>query len=107
MHSSREIRVKAGKLSRFIQAPVDLLKLDVEGSEFDVMIDLKNAGKISHISRMVIEYHHKIDGKRSCMSRFLSLLEEEGFEYQIDARCDRISTKSGFQDVLIGAYRPA
>ena len=71
-----------------IEAPVDLLKLDVEGSEFDVMLDLKNTGKISQISRMIIEYHHKIDDKPSCMSRFLSLLEEEGFEYHIDARCD-------------------
>jgi FkbM family methyltransferase len=103
----REIRVKAGRLSDYIDGPVDLLKLDVEGAEFEVMSDLKSSGKISQIRRMVIEYHHKIAGKASCMAKFLTLLEEEGFEYQISGHCDPITTEDLFQDILIGAYRPA
>jgi hypothetical protein len=54
---------------------------------------------------MVIEYHHKIDNQRSSMSKFLGLLEDQGFEYQIAANCLPITTQNMFQDILIGAYR--
>jgi FkbM family methyltransferase len=102
----REIIVKAGKLSSYINGPIDFLKLDVEGAEWDVMTDLKSSGKLSLIRSMVIEYHHKIGGQASCLARFLGLLEEEGFEYQIAAAgCDPITRKGVYQDVLIGAYR--
>jgi hypothetical protein len=71
------------------------------------MTDLKSSGKIALIRRMIIEYHHKIGSQASCLGRFLSLLEEEGFEYQIAAAgCDRIARKGVYQDILIGAYRP-
>jgi FkbM family methyltransferase len=105
--NNREIMVNAGKLSHYIDGPVDLLKLDVEGAEFDVMTDLKHSGKISQIRRMVIEYHHKIGAQASCLARFLALLEEEGFEYQISGGCDPITSQNVFQDILIGAYRPS
>ena len=106
LSNHREIVVKTGKLSRYIDGPVDLLKLDVEGAEFDVMTDLKSSGKLSQIRRMVIEYHHKIGGQPSCMAKFLALLEEEGFEYQISCQCDPITRENQFQDIHIGAYRP-
>ncbi len=100
------IVVKAGKLSSFIDGPIDLLKLDVEGSEGEVIADLRSSGKIGLIRRMVIEYHHKIDGNASCLAGFLSLLEEAGFEYQIAARgCDPITRQGVYQDIHIGAYR--
>jgi len=104
--NSREIIVKAGKLSNFIDGPIDLLKLDVEGAEWDVMSDLRASGKMPLIRRMVIEYHHKIGGQASCFAAFLRMLEEEGFEYQLAAAgCDPISRQDVYQDILIGAYR--
>ncbi|MGB6721805.1 MAG: FkbM family methyltransferase [Terracidiphilus sp.] len=104
----REIMVKAGKLSRYIQGPIDLLKLDVEGAEWDVMGDLKESGKLALVQRMAIEYHHKIGGQASRLAGFLALLEQEGFEYQIAATgADPISRQGVFQDLLIGAYRPS
>ena len=54
---------------------------------------------------MIIEYHHKIGGHASCLSKFLGLLEQAGFEYQISAHCEQIMAEDVFQDVLIGAYR--
>ena len=106
LSNSREIKVKAGKLSHFVDGPVDLLKLDVEGAEFDVLTDLKCSGKLLQIQRMIIEYHHKIDNSASCLSDLLALLEDGGFEYQISGSCDPITRQNVFQDILIGAYRP-
>lgn len=105
--NNRRITVKCGRLSKYIEGPVDLLKLDVEGAEFEVLTDLKSSGKISQIERMVIEYHHKVGSQASCLAKFLALLEEEGFDYQISGRCDPIAQRNVFQDILIGAYRPS
>ncbi len=101
----QEITVNAGRLSDYVNGPVDLLKLDVEGSEFCVIRDLVASGKISHITRMVIEYHHRIGNEPSRLASFLQLLENAGFEYYINARLNRTSNASNFQDILIGAYR--
>ena len=49
--NGREINVNAGRLSDFIDGPVDLLKLDVEGSEFSVMGELVSSGKITQIRK--------------------------------------------------------
>jgi FkbM family methyltransferase len=99
------IKVQARKLSDFIQGPVDFLKLDVEGAEHRVLRELKESGKIGAIRQMVIEYHHKIGGEKSCLSGFLEMLEQAGFEYQIRATVNPLSSKGIFQDVLIGTYR--
>lgn len=101
----QEITVNAGRLSDYIDGSVDLLKLDVEGSEFCVMRDLVASGKVSHIERMVIEYHHRIGNEPSRLASFLQLLENAGFEYYLNARFSRKSDTSYFQDILIGAYR--
>ena len=101
----REILVKTGRLSDYVNGPVDLLKLDVEGAEFEVLGDLKSSGKIAHIRRMVIEYHHRIDGQTSCLAGFLALLEAEGFDYQISGDCHPITQQNVSQNFLIGAYR--
>jgi hypothetical protein len=104
--SSREIKVKGTRLSQFVKESVSLLKLDVEGAEWDVLSDLVTTGKIGLIERMIIEYHHKIDGADSRLAEFLSILERSGFEYQLSASgCEPISREGVAQDVLIGAYR--
>ena len=104
----REITVKAGKLSQYVNGPVDLLKLDVEGAELEVLTDLISSNKISLIHTMVIEYHHKIRDQASCLATFLGLLEKQGFEYQIGtAGCNPITRQGVFQDIAIGAYRRA
>lgn len=104
--AAREIKVQSGRLSDFIDGPIDFLKLDIEGAEFAVMHDLVESGKIAQISRMVIEYHHKMGAQPSHMASFLSILEAAGFEYQIHARCEPITSEDLFQDIMIGAYRP-
>jgi FkbM family methyltransferase len=106
LSNSREIMVQAGKLSDYIDCQIDLLKLDVEGSEFGVLTDLVRSGKISHIHRMAIEYHHKIGGQASCFARFLQLLEDTGFEYQLSVEHHDSCKEGFFQDVLVRAYRP-
>lgn len=104
--NGREISVKAGRLSDFIDGPVDLLKLDVEGSEHAVISELVSSGKIARVRRMVVEYHHRIGNERPRLSGFLALLETAGFDYDIESRIDRTAKEGGFHDMLIIAHRP-
>lgn len=101
----KSIQVPARRLSNFIDGPVDFLKLDVEGAEHRVLGDLVQTGKISAIRQMVVEYHHRIGERKSCLAEFLHRLEKAGFEYQIHAAVYPISSRDVFQDMLIGAYR--
>jgi hypothetical protein len=51
------------RLSEFIYNDVDLLKIDVEGSEIQIMEDLLETGTIQFVKQMVIEFHpSKITG---------------------------------------------
>jgi FkbM family methyltransferase len=98
--------VPARRLSEFITEPIDFLKLDVEGAEHRVLQDLVVSGKISLVSQMVIEYHHRLGGSKSCLAGFLKTLEESGFEYQVNASIYPVIRRGVFQDILIGCYRP-
>lgn len=50
-------RVPAVRLADRITGPVDLLKLDVEGAEYDVIRDLCRTGKVRYIDRLICELH--------------------------------------------------
>jgi FkbM family methyltransferase len=102
---TREVSVPAGRLSTYIEGPVDLLKLDVEGSELAVIRDLVASGKIQQIERIFIEYHHKIGNEPSRLSGFLALLEESGYEYHLEGKIDPTAEGTGFQDIVIHAYQ--
>jgi len=77
----------------------------VEGAENRILSDLVSRGSIHSIRQMVIEYHHHLSDRRSCLADFLRQLEETGFEYQFHASLWPGTSQGVFQDMLIGAYR--
>lgn len=99
------IKVAARRLSDFIHGTVDFLKLDVEGAEHRVLRDLTQTGKIRAIRQMVVEYHHRVGQRKSCLAEFLLMLEQAGFEYQIRTSVYPVTSRDVCQDVLIGAYQ--
>ena len=50
------------RLSSFIDRPVDLLKIDVEGYEVEILRDLLSSGKIGLVREIVMEYHPELAG---------------------------------------------
>ena len=99
-------KVQALRLSSFVTGPVDLLKMDIEGTELAVLEELAQTGKLPEIKEIVLEYHHHLDERENRMARLLGLLEENGFGYQIHAPTARPFQRRTFQDMLIYAYRP-
>lgn len=99
-----EIHVPCRRLSSFISKRVHLLKLDIEGSEYQVIEDLVHTGKIRLIDQMIIEYHHNIPGDNRFLGQFLLLLENAGWRYQLRASLTPLSQRDQFQDILLYAY---
>ncbi len=96
--------VEATRLSRYINSTVNFLKMDIEGSELSVLKELKESGKLQYIKQMVIEYHHHIIEHEDLGSTILTLLEDAGFGYQIEADFFYPRKQVHFQDILIFAY---
>ncbi len=77
-----EITVPCQKLSQFIQSPVDLLKLDVEGSEGKVIRDLKE--NLRYVKNLVMEYHYNFTYPENPLSLIIAALEESQHLYRIE-----------------------
>lgn len=75
------LSVPLRRLSDFIDAPVDLLKMDIEGAEGDVLHDLEETKKISLVRMMILEYHLYEGRAEYPMGQFLSILDRNGFRY--------------------------
>jgi len=100
-----QITVPSRRLSEYIDGPVDLLKVDVEGAEHQVICDLMHSGKVEQVRRMLIEYHHNIFAEAGRLGTFLSMLEDCGLRYQISSLFSPVAQHDQFQDVLLYAYR--
>src|SRR3989338_3208429 len=103
------ITVDSITLSSFIQDKkiqrIDFLKIDIEGAEEEAIQDLSNKDQLKKLNKMVIEYHHKISGYKSNLSRFVRYFEKNGFEYQINAKCVPVNSENKFQDILLYLYK--
>ena len=78
------IAVEAVRLSQFINEPVDILKMDIEGAETLVLRDLDASGKIENIKNIIMEFHYNaVD--LNALGEVLSMLERRNFRYHIEA----------------------
>ena len=103
--SKSTIEVECTTLSQYINKTVDFLKLDIEGAETLVMRDLNSSDKLKFIKNMVIEYHHHIVKDEDNLSETLSILEQNGFGYQITTNLETLHSQSVMQDIMIHAYK--
>jgi len=77
----KKVTIQTEKLSSFIIEKIDLLKLDIEGSELLVLKDLAATKKIALIEKMIIEYHSDAENQENQLSVLLAILESEDFFY--------------------------
>lgn len=76
-----EIEVSVVRLSSYIDGPVDYLKLDIEGSETEVMEEI--AEKIGLVKYITIEFHDGALSENNSRAKILTLLEKNGFDVNI------------------------
>ncbi len=76
------IEVPAVRLAEVLPETVDLLKLDIEGAEFEVIPDLIRSGASNRIQRIVAELHPS-SRYPAQTAQLLSLLGDAGFQVAI------------------------
>lgn len=109
MHATANTGTQASKvattrLSPFISRPVDFVKMDIEGAESRVIEDLVKEGKLKLIREMIMEYHHHME-PTDRLGKMLSILEENGFGYQVHSVVKMPFRKKEYQDIMIYAYQ--
>jgi FkbM family methyltransferase len=97
------INVTSIPISDLIHEPIDLLKMDIEGSEGNAFSELESSGKIRLIREMLIEYHHHLPEQKCDFTSFVGRLTRCGFDYEISAEMPRRA--GGSQDIMIRATR--
>ncbi len=75
------IEAKQIQLSSFIHRPIDLLKIDIEGSELDVLQEIRNC--LFHVKRIFVECHCFRD-ERDFLPEVIAILRDEGFRMHYD-----------------------
>ena len=65
---------------------IDMLKIDIEGAEYDVLLDCRNS--LRNIENIFIEYH-SFENSNQRLSEILEILETNNFRYFIKPVNDR------------------
>ncbi|HTB31174.1 MAG TPA: FkbM family methyltransferase [Bacteroidia bacterium] len=99
-----EIKVPSVKLSGFIKESgiVNLVKMDVEGSETAIIDELIESGTLGKVDEYIIEYHHNLNNNSQKLPGFLTKFETQGFKYSLRAG---FQEPGSVQDILIHFYK--
>lgn len=73
-------RIPVTRLPPYLEAPTDLLKLDIEGAEVEVLLDTEEA--LANVERVFVEYHSYVD-KRQRLAELIGVLQRSGFRVHI------------------------
>lgn len=79
---SAVIPVQTIRLVGYLEDPVDLLKLDIEGAEGRVITDC--SGYLRNVKHLILEYHFT-DDPNNHLSGILHTLESSGFIFSINS----------------------
>lgn len=73
-------KVNAVKLSSYLDQKIDLLKMDIEGAEYEVLKSCKD--DLGNVQNLFVEYHSFRNDSQK-LDEILNILSEAGFRYYI------------------------
>lgn len=76
----RTIQVQSVQLRDLLNQRVDLLKIDIEGAEYEVLQDSRDS--LGNVDYVFVEYHSK-PAKAQMLQELLKILQDAGFRYHI------------------------
>lgn len=91
----KSIEVKTVRLKDFLIRPIDFLKLDIEGAEYEVLIDCEDM--LYNVDKIFIEYH-SIYNEEQRLEGILALLKRQGFRYHLK---ESFSRKKPFVETFL------
>jgi FkbM family methyltransferase len=79
----RFVSITTDQLSHYIDRPIDLVKIDVEGAEGAIINDLTQAKKLEFIHEMIIEYHMRNTLPNESLGSIIRTLEDNNFDVAV------------------------
>jgi FkbM family methyltransferase len=73
--------IKTDRLRNHLKQKVDFLKLDIEGAEYDVLLDC--TAELKNVNLLFFEYHRKKDEGAERLEELLKVVSGAGFRYYI------------------------
>ena len=82
------IKVSSIRLKDFLEKEekIDMLKIDIEGAEYEVLKDCKD--NLSNVENLFVEYHSWNNSNQK-LSEILEIFEKNGFRYYIESLTKR------------------
>ena len=74
------VKVSSLRLKNIINQPIDMLKIDIEGAEYEVIKDC--ADVLHFVDKIFIEYHSHINEPQK-LNELLTILTNAGYRYHI------------------------
>lgn len=78
---SKVVKVSAVKLSTYIKSNIDLLKLDIEGSETEVIYEIEH--KLKFVREIILEFHFNIFNPENNFGKITAVLNKHGFKIRV------------------------
>lgn len=78
--NNKATKIRIVKLSSYINRPVDLLKMNIEGAEGEVFEEIED--KLHFIKEIIFEYH-AFDNLPQSLGKILTILDRNSFRYLI------------------------
>lgn len=82
LSSSGQVQVNMERLSKYLGEPVDFLKLNIEGTELEVLTEAAEAGCLRNVRELVLEYHGWAQQEQK-LGNILNLLNAQGYRYLV------------------------
>lgn len=79
-HGPGLISLDAIRLRDYLDRPVDLLKIDIEGAEFEVLDDCRD--RLGQVKNLFVEYH-SLAGQKQVLGDLLNILSQCGYRYHV------------------------
>lgn len=76
------VSIKTARLSDYLSAVVDFVKLNIEGQELHVLLEIEERRRLHNIRELVLEYHGWPDGSQG-LGPILDILDRNGFRYLV------------------------
>src|SRR5258708_28642659 len=92
--ATRTIQVPSVRLFDYLDEPIELLKLDIEGAEIEVLRDCRN--NLDNVNHLFVEYHSFL-GQEQHLDEIFSILKRNGFRIHIKSE---LVTATPFVDRL-------
>lgn len=79
-HNARCIPVQTVRLRDYLYQHVDMLKIDIEGAEYEVLVDCKE--QLKNVEYLFVEYHSPKKDKQR-LHEILLMMADAGFRYSL------------------------